>query len=129
MRFASHTPSLYQTISYEYLTITIGEMVWMSWKKHSRALADIEKSNREFSKEVDTRFDEIISDIGGSDNAVGLEFLKSHLSLNSRDDDAVTELRYMVKMTEEYEVKLVSSRKEQLVYVQFPKITADDSKG
>jgi hypothetical protein len=101
----------------------------MSWKKHSRALADIEKSNHEYNKEVDTRFDEIISDIGGSGNVVGLEFLKSYLSLSSRDDDAVTELRYMTKMTEEYEVRLVSSRKEQLVYVQFPKLSADDSKG
>ncbi|MHA1929208.1 MAG: hypothetical protein ACTSV2_11600 [Candidatus Thorarchaeota archaeon] len=101
----------------------------MSWKKHSRALVDIEKSNREFSKEVDTRFDEIIADLGGSDNVVDLEFLKSHLSLSSGDDDAVTELRYMAKMTEEYEIKLVSSRKEQLVYVQFPKLSADDSKG
>ena len=101
----------------------------MSWKKHSRALTDIEKSNHEFSKEVDNRFDELISEIGGSDNTVGLEFLKSHLSLSSRDDDAVTELRYMAKMTEKYEVRLISSRKEQLVYVLFPKLSADDSKG
>jgi len=101
----------------------------MSWKKHSRELTDIEKSNREFSKEVDNRFDEIVADLAGTERVIELDFLKDHLSLSSRDDDAVTELRYIAKMSEEYGVKLVSSRKEQRVYVQFERLSADDSKG
>ncbi|MHA1577015.1 MAG: hypothetical protein ACTSU3_06610 [Candidatus Thorarchaeota archaeon] len=101
----------------------------MSWKKHSRDLTDIEKSNREYSKEVDSRFDEIAADLGGTERVIELDFLKEHLSLSSEDDDAVTELRYIAKLSEEYEVRLVSSRKEQRVYVQFDRLSADDSKG
>ena len=54
----------------------------MEWKKHSKKISDLRKSNTEIDMKVRNRLDSMIEEILDKDTAVPLEFLIDYLHLD-----------------------------------------------
>ncbi|MCK5265748.1 MAG: hypothetical protein KAR03_09085, partial [Candidatus Thorarchaeota archaeon] len=68
----------------------------MEWKKHSKKISDLRKSNTEIDMKVRNRLDSMIEEILDQDTAIPLEFLIEFLHLDKDQDDAIQELRLHV---------------------------------
>ncbi|TFG14618.1 phage gp6-like head-tail connector protein [Candidatus Thorarchaeota archaeon] len=93
----------------------------MPWKKYTKKLEEIQKANMKIDKEMGERFDQLVDELGGTDEGVQLEFLKDYLNLSPEDEDALKELSFMIKSVEDYIIKVVVDKGENEEYIYFPK--------
>ncbi len=93
----------------------------MEWKKHSKKISDLRKSNTEIDMKVRNRLDSMIEEILDKDTAVPLEFLIDFLHLDKDQDDAIQELKLHVGLLEGIEYGVIVDDNDQSVYIFFKK--------
>ncbi|MFQ5833421.1 MAG: hypothetical protein ACE5H4_12000 [Candidatus Thorarchaeota archaeon] len=93
----------------------------MAWKKHSKRISELKKSNTEIDMTVRDRLEEMVNEIADKDIAVSLRFLKDHLHLRKEDDDAIDELKFHVGLAENLKYSIIMDDSDQSVYVYFSK--------
>lgn len=93
----------------------------MSWKKHTKKISELKKSNTEIDMQVRQRLDEMVKEMLGNDIAVSLEFLIEHLHLHQDKNDAIQELKLYVDLMEGVEYGVILDDNDQSVYVFFTK--------
>lgn len=93
----------------------------LAWKKHSKRISELKKSNTEIDMTVRDRLEEMVNEIADKDIAVSLRFLKDHLHLRKEDDDAIDELKFHVGLAENLKYSIIMDDSDQSVYVYFSK--------
>ncbi len=93
----------------------------MEWKKHSKKISDLRKSNTEIDMKVRNRLDSMIEEILDQDTAVPLEFLIEFLHLDKDQDDAIQELRLHVGLLDGIEYGVIVDDTDQSVFIFFKK--------
>ena len=93
----------------------------MEWKKQSKKISDLRKSNTEIDMKVRNRLDSMIEEILDKDTAVPLEFLIEFLHLDKDQEDAIQELRLHVGLLEGIEYGVIVDDNDQSVYIFFKK--------
>ncbi len=94
----------------------------MEWKKHSKKISDLRKSNTEIDMKVRNRLDSMIEEILDQDVAVPLKFLIEFLHLDKDQDDAIQELKLHVGLLEGIEYGVIVDDNDQSVFIFFKKI-------
>lgn len=93
----------------------------MEWKKHSKKISDLRKSNTEIDMKVRNRLDSMIEEILDKDTAVPLEFLIDYLHLEKDNESAIQELKLHVGLLDEIKYRIIADDTDQSVYVFFTK--------
>ncbi len=93
----------------------------MEWKKHSKKISDLRKSNTEIDMKVRNRLDTMIEEVLDQDTAVPLEFLIEFLHLDKDQDDAIQELKLHVGLLEGIDYGVIVDDNDQSVFVFFKK--------
>ena len=93
----------------------------MEWKKHSKKISDLRKSNTEIDMKVSNRLDSMIEEILDQDTAIPLEFLIEFLHLDKDQDDATQELRLHVGLLDGIEYGVIVDDTDQSVFIFFKK--------
>ena len=93
----------------------------MEWKKHSKKISDLRKSNTEIDMKVRNRLDSMIEEILDQDTAIPLEFLIEFLHLDKDQDDAIQELRLHVGLLDGIEYRVIVDDNDQSVFIFFKK--------
>ncbi|MHA1577600.1 MAG: hypothetical protein ACTSU3_09590 [Candidatus Thorarchaeota archaeon] len=93
----------------------------MEWKKHSKKISDLRKSNTEIDMKVRNRLDSMIEEILDQDTAIPLEFLIEFLHLDKDQDDAIQELRLHVGLLDGIEYGVIVDDTDQSVFIFFKK--------
>ncbi|MHA1862201.1 MAG: hypothetical protein ACTSWA_00425 [Candidatus Thorarchaeota archaeon] len=93
----------------------------MEWKKHSKKISDLRKSNTEIDMKVRNRLDSMIEEILDQDTAIPLEFLIEFLHLDKDQDDAIQELKLHVGLLDEIEYGVIVDDTDQSVFIFFKK--------
>ncbi len=93
----------------------------MEWKKHSKKITDLRKSNTEIDMKVRNRLDSMIEEVLDQDTAVPLEFLIEFLHLDKDQDDAIQELKLHVGLLEGIDYGVIVDDNDQSVFVFFKK--------
>jgi hypothetical protein len=93
----------------------------LEWKKHSKKISDLRKSNTEIDMKVRNQLDSMVEDMLDQDIAVPLDFLIEFLHLDKDIDDAMQELRLHVGLLEGIEYGVVIDDNDQSVFIFFKK--------
>ncbi len=93
----------------------------MEWKKHSKKISDLRKSNTEIDMKVRNRLDTMIEEVLDQDTAVPLEFLIEFLHLDKDQDDAIQELKLHVGLLEGIDYGVIVDDNDQSVFIFFKK--------
>jgi len=93
----------------------------LEWKKHSKKISDLRKSNTEIDMKVRNQLDSMIEGMIDQDIAVPLDFLIEFLHLDKDQDDAMQELRLHVGLLEGTEYGVVVDDNDQSVFIFFKK--------
>ncbi|MGD2072594.1 MAG: hypothetical protein PVG65_03805 [Candidatus Thorarchaeota archaeon] len=91
----------------------------MAWKDYMKKAPELIENNTKLDMEVTERFREMLDDIKDTENAVSLEFLKSHLRLRPEDTEAIQELKLKVDLIENLKYRVIVDETDQSVYIQF----------
>lgn len=95
----------------------------MEWKKYSKKIEDLKKSNTEIDMKVRERLEAMIGEILDKDTAVSLEFLIDYLHLDKDSENAIQELKLHIGMMDDVKNGIVVDDNDQSVYVFFTKIS------
>ncbi|MHA1614462.1 MAG: hypothetical protein ACTSW7_06290 [Candidatus Thorarchaeota archaeon] len=93
----------------------------MEWKKHSKKISDLRKTNTEIDMKVRNRLDTMIEEVLDQDIAVPLDFLIDYLHLDKDQDDAIQELRLHVGLLEGIEYRVIVDDNDQSIFIFFKK--------
>ncbi len=93
----------------------------MAWKKHSKKISDLKDSNTQIDMTVRERLEEMAKELTDQDVAVSLEFLKEHLHLQKEDDDAVDELKFHLRLMDDFHYSVIADDTDQSIYIYFTK--------
>jgi hypothetical protein len=95
----------------------------MSWKKHTKKISELKKSNTDIDMKVRGRLEEMTKEMLDEDVAVSLDFLIDHLHLHKDKSDAIQELKLYIDLMEGIEYGVILDDNDQSVYVFFKKST------
>jgi len=93
----------------------------LEWKKHSKKISDLRKTNTEIDMKVRNRLDTMIEEVLDQDIAVPLDFLIDYLHLDKDQDDAIQELRLHVGLLEGIEYRVIVDDNDQSIFIFFKK--------
>ena len=97
----------------------------MAWKKYSKKLSDLQKSNTDIDMKVRQYLEDMVAETVGQDTAISLEFLKDYLHLQRDDEDAIKELRFYLGLMEDVKYGIIGDDSDQSIYVYFEKETPE----
>jgi len=93
----------------------------LEWKKHSKKISDLRKTNTEIDMKVRNRLDTMIEEVLDQDIAVPLDFLIDYLHLDKDQDDAIQELKLHVGLLEGIEYRVIVDDNDQSIFIFFKK--------
>jgi hypothetical protein len=93
----------------------------MAWKKHSKKISELKASNTQIDMTVRARLEEMAKELTDQDVAVSLEFLKEHLHLQKEDDDAIDELKFHLRLMDDFYYSVIADDTDQSIYIYFTK--------
>jgi hypothetical protein len=96
-------------------------VIVLEWKKHTKKISDIRKSNTEIDMKVRNQLDSMIEEMLDQDIAVPLQFLIEYLHLDKDRDDALQELKLHVGLLEGIEFRVIVDDTDQSVFIYFTK--------
>ncbi|TFG29023.1 hypothetical protein EU527_16510 [Candidatus Thorarchaeota archaeon] len=93
----------------------------MEWKKHTKKMSDLKKSNTQIDMKVRERLETMVKEMLDKDMAVSLNFLIDYLHLHRDQNDAIQELKLHIELMEGIDYGVIIDDNDQSVYVFFIK--------
>ena len=96
----------------------------MEWKKYTKKISDLKKSNTQIDMDVRERLETMTKEMLDADMAISLSFLIDYLHLHKDKNAAIQELKLHISLMEGVDYGVIVDDNDQSEYIFFKKRAA-----